>query len=213
MISLIIISMTTIIQIPKEKFSNFMVNIWRYSSLILSEPYPTIAYRRINQFLWQRIILSVWLLSCTVLLSGFSGVLLGSFMKSLPNNVIDSYAQLFQRNHLKIITTKTNYFYSSLSKEKSFKYFKDNLIETHHIPLGNLSHPIMIDYTDKVRKGTHVMIVNKSILNSILTNTKCNKTIQIMKEFYLSKYGIGQYLYGLYLSHRNRQLSNDVNNL
>jgi hypothetical protein len=76
LLSLVIISI--IISIDNKK-TYFFAQLWRYSSLLLSEAFPKIAIKQSLTSLPQKLILIVWLLSCTIMLSAFSGVLLGFF--------------------------------------------------------------------------------------------------------------------------------------
>jgi hypothetical protein len=66
-----------------KSFSGFFKNLWGYFYLILSEQIP-----KMPKSLFKRSFISLWLLTCTVWLAGFQGVLRDFFIKAVPNNDI-----------------------------------------------------------------------------------------------------------------------------
>ena len=82
-------------------------------------PTPIYLFEVANELLTTfGIILAVWLLSCTVFLSAFSGVLRGFFIQRTPCKCIDSWEQLYERKDLKIITQDMMYFARFVDKYK-----------------------------------------------------------------------------------------------
>ncbi len=85
--------------IIEKTFSNYLSNFWNYSYFILSETIP-----RIPTNLRKRYILTYWLLSCTILLAAYGGVIKDIFLKPVPDVVVNSWNDLHQRKDLKIVT-------------------------------------------------------------------------------------------------------------
>jgi hypothetical protein len=99
-----------VIKFFDKAFNNFRSNVWQYSTLLLSEPFPRKAYLRSVKLLSHRLVLTVWLLSCTIFLAAFSGVLRGFFIRNVSPDVIDSFEELYHRNKIKVICTDISYF-------------------------------------------------------------------------------------------------------
>lgn len=68
-----LLTIATILAIINTNVTSLFSFIWRYSAVLLSEPFPKMAYKRAINSLPQRIILVIWMLMCTVLLSAFAG--------------------------------------------------------------------------------------------------------------------------------------------
>jgi len=104
-----IILLLTMLSIPiplamaEKSFSGYFTNLWNYSYLILSETIPKMPKSSIKRF-----VLTFWLLACTVLLSGYAGVLRQLFMKGVSYDVIDSWEELQFRQDLKIVTMESS---------------------------------------------------------------------------------------------------------
>jgi hypothetical protein len=91
----------------EKSFSGYFKNLWNYSYLILSEPIPKLPKTSMKRF-----ILTFWLLACTVLLSGYSGVLRNLFMRPNLDDVIESWEDLYDRKDMKILSIEGSAVYN-----------------------------------------------------------------------------------------------------
>ena len=159
-----------------ETFSN----LWNYTYFILSEPIPRIPKSRIK-----RSILSLWFLSCTVLLAAHSSVLRNIFIRSNPYIVIDSWEDLFERKDLKILVFESSFlkiYAENIDTEmaRNFKARMDS-IDYIHKTLDQ-------DNVDKIINGTAVASLPKQFAEDCsYFQMKTNK--ELCKELYLSRYG------------------------
>jgi len=97
----------------EKSFSGYFRNMWNYSYLILSENMP-----KMPKCSMKRFVLTFWLLACTVLLSGYSGVLRDLFIRANPDDVIDSWKDLYDRKDIKIFAIEGPEIYRFVEIEK-----------------------------------------------------------------------------------------------
>ncbi len=137
---------------------------------LLSEPFPANFYRRTIKTRYKKLLLTVWLLTCVVLLSSFSGEILTFFMKNVTVDAIDSFEQLYGRKDVKIITPSKLYFNKFVQQYKNTNYlakdFIKRLLALEILPLENPNHSKTIEMVKKLKSGKYVLVVNKSIYNS-----------------------------------------------
>jgi len=100
----------------EKSFSGYFKNMWNYSYLILSETIP-----KMPKCSMKRFVLTFWLLGCTVLLSGYSGVLRSLFLRPNPDDVIDSWKDLYDRKDMKILAMEgmALYHFAETQKDKN----------------------------------------------------------------------------------------------
>jgi len=67
----------------------------------------------------KRFVLTFWLLACTVLLSGYSGVIRNLFLRANPDDVIDSSKDLYDRKDMKILAFEGSDIYDFIQKHKN----------------------------------------------------------------------------------------------
>ena len=131
-----------------KSFSGFITNIWDLLSVLVSE-----AIVRIPQSGRKRLLLMLWLLTCTILLSSYSGNLRDNFMKSTSEKAIDSWEDLMERQDLKILTHEYSFIYK-------FGHSYDNeMARNFRQRFFNISY-IDINYTDimdKLLSGRYVI--------------------------------------------------------
>ena len=101
--TLLIISLT--ISAINRKILYFFGHFWNYISVLLSHSHSFRATR-----LSEALVSGVWLMSCTVLLAAFSGLLREQLLRPDPIYWIDSLLDLYQRNELVIQTHGGGYF-------------------------------------------------------------------------------------------------------
>ena len=87
------------ISVHKKTFRQMFSTFWAFLSTTLDG-----SYRFALENTFHRILVAIWLISCTILLSAFSGQLRELLIKPLPIYWIDSWHDLYQWKHLKIET-------------------------------------------------------------------------------------------------------------
>jgi hypothetical protein len=97
----------------EKSFTGYFKNLWNYSYLILSEPIPKMPKSSMKRF-----VLTFWLLACTVLLSAYAGTLRNLFMRGNPDDVIDSWKDLYDRKHIKIFAAEGSAIYNFVQTNK-----------------------------------------------------------------------------------------------
>ena len=109
----------------KEKISLSQLsdNCWKFFSSIFGHKNMDLE----KSFV--KIVLSIlWLFCMTIMLSGFSGVLLRFFMEPLPSVVIDSWDDLYERKEVKILTFELSFMQTNATNKWSINYFHSNYI-------------------------------------------------------------------------------------
>jgi hypothetical protein len=214
-ISVISISLTD--SIIERGLQRVLNNVWRFSSLLLSEPLPRNTYLSSKQSLSKRILILVWLIASTILLAGFSGVLRGFFMSKLPLEVIDSFEDLHKQKSVKVISKKGFSFESLVRNPKStneiLKEIGERTIFIDQIPLEIENHRITRDLINKLKSGKFVLILSKTYFNCFLNFEITEWTKMLNKLLYVSKYGFDDEYYSLLISNGILSLENDLNNL
>jgi hypothetical protein len=125
LILLSILSIPFAIALIQKSFSGFFTNLWNYSYLILSEAIPR---RAITVSTPKQLFLTLLLLSGTVLLAAYSGVLIGFFIRSTPDDLIDSWDDLYQRNELKIVTHEYSFIHNFVQKHSNDNPMAQNFL-------------------------------------------------------------------------------------
>jgi len=98
--------------IINKSFSNFTKDFWEYFYVISSEAMPAIPKTQMKRF-----ILALWLLSCTVFLAGYAGVIREFFIKNIPDDVIKTWDHIYGRKDLKIITYESSVLHNFIESE------------------------------------------------------------------------------------------------
>jgi hypothetical protein len=214
-ISLIIITIiTSIFELNLDLLQN---TFWRYGSVLLSEPFPTKYYQKAKRFLSQRIILTAWLLSCTVLLSAFSGVLRDFFMKKITPEYIDSFEQLIANNDIKIIIICNRYFYNYIRNNQNSNYEIRKLSRrvecVENFQISNPENKTTIEVFSKVKSGKYVLVINKTLFDSILNYKITDWTKLVRSKLYSSEKGFTRMFYSFLYSKRISILKYNINNM
>ncbi len=187
-LTLIVISI--LMSLTQRSFKTILSNFWYFSSIILSELFPK---RMITKNLTQRIIICFWLIFCTIFLSAFSGVLYGFFVKNIPNDVIDSWDELYSRKEFGIIIS--DYSLSSDFPEE------DNIL---HDFKARIDDKISLNYSinnlttlfENITKTNRVFIGQKNSLRSYVARFG-----QYFKDsLHISEYGGGISPYSLIIN-------------
>ena len=112
----------------------FFVTFWAYLSVIISDTY-TIKMKT----LLERNLMGIWLMSCTVLLAAFAGLLRNLMIKPKPIYWIDSWNDLGQWQHLNIVTSSFGeiyYYVNHYVTDSLAKNFAKRIMVTDHDKLA-----------------------------------------------------------------------------
>ena len=118
-----VITMSLEMAISRTSIKTFVSNFWSYLSVILSDTY---SIRNVVKSTADRLMTGVWLMSCTVLLAAFSGLLRDLMIQPNPISWIDSWDDLAEWKHLCIYTTyasEVNFYISYFSNESIAQNF------------------------------------------------------------------------------------------
>jgi uncharacterized membrane protein YcgQ (UPF0703/DUF1980 family) len=201
-LTLIIISL--MMSLTQRSFKLILSNFWHFSSILLSEIFPK---RMITNNLTQRIIICFWLIFCTIFLSAFSGVLYGFFIKNIPNDVIDSWDELYSIKELRITISDYSLFSDYSKNNKNSFDFKARIDEKFSL---NYSESDYLSLFEEIKKSNRVFMGEKQALNALVS--KYGQTLK--NSLHLSKYGGGTTPYALILNtFIDSQLEIDLNKL
>jgi len=133
----------------EKSFSGYFKNLWNYSYLILSEAIP-----KMPKCSMKRFVLIFWLLACTVLLSGYSGVLRSLFLRPNPDDVINSMEDLYDRKDMKILALEGfdihQFVETQKDKNEMARDFASRLelitFEEYHYPLQKAYEKLFSGY-------------------------------------------------------------------
>jgi hypothetical protein len=167
--------------------------------VLLSEPFPSLDYKKALKVLPKRIIITVWVLCCTVLLSGFSGLLRGLLMKSNSLDVIDSFEELFLRNDMKIIAIRHMNFELFINEFKGINLlaqeFSKRLIIVKKNPLEKPKETL--NFINKLKYERMVMVIGIMNLENVFINND-NKLLKVLlRRLYISKNSFDSRYYSL----------------
>ena len=155
--SVIIISL--VMAISRTSIKTFVSNFWSYLSVILSD---THSIKNAVKSTAERLLTCVWLMSCTVLLAAFSGLLRDLMIKPKPIYWIDSWDDLAEWKHLAIYTTyasDVNYYISFSSNESIAQNFAKRMVLLNNDDLNNDPKKWDIGpYYDGIRDGKVAMV-------------------------------------------------------
>jgi len=160
------------------------LNYFQY--LIRLVPSETIRESPKDSF--KRILLSFWLLSCTIFLSSYAGVLRGFFVRSLPNELIDSWEQLFDRKELRIATKMEISFISHFAQThiNDSQMAQDFSSRIEGVLIND--EDILAEYYDKTSNYQYVLSAQNFELEEFLI-TIGETYKRDYKKVYISKYG------------------------
>ncbi len=202
--ALIIFSL--IMSLTQRSFKTIFLNFWLFSSILLSETFPKI---RLTKNLTQRIIICFWLLFSTVMLSAFSGVLYGFFVKNIPNDVIDSWNELYSRKEFRITISDLS-SHSEFSEEDNILHDFKTRIDDKLIFDSNYNENKLFSLFENITKTNRVYIGQKDTLHTSLS--KFGQTFE--NSLHISEYGGGISPYALIINPLiDSQLKRDINKL
>jgi len=221
-IVLTLLLLGVVLSISKKSFQHFILHVWQYSAVLLSEPFPNSAYKKSLKYFKTRILLAVWLLACTVFLSAFSGVLRGFFIQKMPCKCIDTWDQLYERKDLKIITVDMMYFARYVDNYKHVDDMARDFYKRTEIRLQIFNDLDYLDYVQgvfqkKLKSGKYVIVLTDIVLYTWIFDydkQPSKSYIKILKndDLYVSKDCDAVMPYTLVLSERIKsQLENDIN--
>ena len=153
----IMIVMSLVVAIHKHSMKTFFSALWSYASVILSDYYSLQIESRID-----RILSGIWLMSCTVLLAAFSGLLRELMIRPKPICWIDSWddlmldkwkdveIQLFETDGLAVYINRFTNTTLARNLESRIKREKGEMLKSDHFESGNKSLDKDLDY-DGVR--------------------------------------------------------------
>jgi hypothetical protein len=165
-----------------KSFSGFFKNLWDYSYLILSEQIPKMPKSSLK-----RSFVSLWLLTCTILLAGFQGVLREFFIKAVPNNDIDSWEELYRRKELRISSPQVSFIrsYAELNAGND-KMAKSFLERIDIVDMFNFSN--FIPEIEATIRGERVVSTELHNIEEMLLRDISRDKLQLL---HVSKNGAG----------------------
>ena len=114
----------------------FFNYLWKYCTVIFSDHYSTRVTKGVD-----RLLSGIWLVSCTVLLAAFAGLLREQMMKTLPIRWIDSLDDLYSEEWRDLFILSTDATEIAYARDGGHKEF--NIPEEALNRLLTVSH---IDY-------------------------------------------------------------------
>jgi hypothetical protein len=230
-LSICLISLFVTIQ--QNSIKNYFLYFWQYSALLLSEPITTFVYKRDLHFRSNKIILSFWLLSCTVLLSAFAGVIRVFFIKSIPNNNIDSWEQLYDRKEMRIITLDISFFNNYIQEFKNLDIVAQEFYNRMEEPVSIIDSSvnklmfniqfidIFIRELEKILTGKYVIVLESYFFEQMINENLGNgderekRIINDIKKLHISENGGGVMPYFIMIINNNKTkgIEHDINNL
>ncbi len=166
-----------------KSFSGFFTNLWNYSYLILSESIP-----RMHKSWAKRTFLTVWLLISTVLLAGYSGVLREFFIKSIPNVVIDSWEELYERKELRIATLEVSFIRNFAEKNANNDEMAQNFLSRMET-LTYGDSDIFNQALDYIFSEKYVVLAPKYIIDDCYYFLPSGRSIEDCEKLHVSQYG------------------------
>ena len=161
-ILLVMIIMALVVFTYRKSVKVFFTTLWSYASVLLSDYYSLRIDNRIN-----RLLTGVWLMSCTVLLAAFSGILRNLMIKAKPILWIDSWDDLLEWKGLEIQAFHTSGLGAYIEKydtpmTQNFKSrLKGGYLTIDEFEKGIKTHDKDMDY-EGVRDGrTAIAGINK----------------------------------------------------
>ena len=175
-IILSMIIMSLVVAISRKSMQTFFEYFWSYLSVILSDYYSLKIKSRID-----KLFTGVWLMSCTVLLAAFSGLLRDRLLEPQPIYWIDSWKDLAQREHLKIHTFDTSgisIYTSTFPTETLTQNLAKRIkrIKIDEFEVGNKSFDYDLDY--------------RGIVNGEVAFSENDDYLNILKQNLITRYGL-----------------------
>jgi hypothetical protein len=189
-----------------KSLTEFFPNLWELIASMLGRE-----NLKLRKTFKEYTVYSIWLISWTILLSAFSGVMYRSFIEPLPKITIDSWEDLYERNDVRIITPTlsflANYAKSFREIDPMARDFESRLEEE---VLFNASEELLEELVAKTCSGSYAFSAQQFHLESYL--------IFLEKKFinsvHISKYGGGVSPYFLPIHElSNNLLETDINKL
>ena len=166
---------------------SFLTTFWSYLSVLLSDCYTI----KVDKLL-DRLLMSGWLFSCTILLAAFSGQLRDQMMNQKLGHKIESWEDLYEWKHLNIQTFTTQDFSDYLDKysdspmandfNKRTERLKDEKFISHELSLDR-----DLDYKGLIN-GKTAFVFDGHLLNIIKTNLEIFN-LQENIDFHISEFG------------------------
>jgi hypothetical protein len=195
LLSLLFISFFYNILNRKHSLKLFLLNLWKFSFVILSEPIP---YIFMPKHTAKRLIVISWLLACTVLLSAFAGVLRRFFIQSVSYDIIDSWDKLYINKDINIyalqVSTINQLIESNQNIDEMAKDFSKRLTLISWDNKINESN--MYNYYRNISMGKYVFT---DTIFQLLTVNKLAKSFGF-NNLHISEYGSVIYPYFLLIN-------------
>jgi hypothetical protein len=182
-LSMLLLPLT--IALIDKSFSGFFTNLWNYSYLILSESIP-----RMPKSWAKRTFLSIWLLISIVLLAGYSGVLRDFFIKSIPNDAIDSWEDLYERKELRIATLEVSFIKNFAKKNANNDEMARNFLSRIETLTYGDSR-IYDQALDYLFSQKYVVSAPKCLIDDCYYFMPSGRNIHDCEKLHVSQYGAG----------------------
>ena len=188
--------MSIVIGIARKSVKTLLSTLWSYLSVILSDYYNLKIESTID-----RQLTGVWLISCTVLLAAFSGVLRDLLIKPKPIYWIDSLEDLIKWEHLTIHTldrSDLSWFMRNFPNDTMVEAFHKRIVTLSgdDFEQGRKSYDNDQDY-EGVRDGMVAIVAQDIYLNVHKFNmvNKFNMTEDL--DFHISRHEITQPIFAI----------------
>ena len=199
----IIIIMSSVVAIHRKSLKAFFSTLWSYASVILSDYYALKVESTID-----RLLTGAWLMACTVLLAGFSGLFRDQLMKAKPILWIDSWEDLFEWKDVEIQTFDTEglaVFVNKSSDTEMAKNFKSRIKDGEFLVreeyVGNKSCEDVLDF-EGVKNGRTAIAGQLHYLDVYKQNLVNDYNLTEDIDFHISQNGISESY--MFLTSRNR---------
>ena len=184
---LFIIIMSLITGLSRNSMKSFLSISWSYLSVLLTD-YCTLR----AQSLVDRCLIGGWLLSSTILLAVFSGLMRDVLTKPKSIHWIDSWNDLSDWKHLKVVTPTTSslaYNIKTFGKDPMAEGFADRVsigIDFDKYEKGEMSYDNDIDYLS-IKEGKLALIADLDVLTILKKNLVTKYRLKEDIDFHVSE--------------------------
>ena len=138
--------------------------------------------------LLERNLMGIWLMSCTVLLAAFAGLLRNQMIKQQTIRWIDSWDDLTEWKHMNIQTTTTGYLVSFIDNHPNHIYSKEFVPRLEKIEYVDIETGIAAFDFDRVISGKLAIASNADYLEIFKKNLLVDGLVEDVN-FHISSLG------------------------
>ena len=179
-----IIVFSVVISAYNNSIKSFFTTLWLYTSVILNG-----SVNLKNEAIFIMSLYALWLISCTVILAAFSGMLLTLLIKPLPIYWIDSWQDLYEWKHIKIqtmILTDMGFF---INKSVNNPVADDFRLRSDVFPFSIVADPLLRAFDLKGMSEGKVAIAFPSCFLHVFKRYLLNLDMIEDIDFHISEFG------------------------